>query len=78
MYSKVNKLLYLRLQWIQHHTKILGSINFLKHVPIIFLTAKSTPDDMLKGINIGARHYIAKPFGMKEVLDKVAKVLKGA
>jgi CheY-like chemotaxis protein len=47
----------------------------LKSVPLIFLTAKNHPLDVVQGINAGARHYIAKPFKMKELLDKVAHVL---
>lgn len=34
----------------------------LKHIPIIFLTAKDTEDDKLMGFNIGADDYISKPF----------------
>jgi len=47
-----------------------------KQVPIIFLTAKTGALDVIEGINAGARHYITKPFNMKELLDKVAKAIK--
>jgi len=47
----------------------------LKSVPIIFLTAKSGATDVIKGIQVGARHYITKPFKIDEVLAKVKKVL---
>ena len=47
----------------------------LKWTPIIFLTAKNHPLDVVQGINVGARHYLAKPFKMKELLDKVALAL---
>lgn len=47
----------------------------LKDVPIIFLTAKNAADDVVKGIQVGARHYLSKPFSMKDLLEKVAKVL---
>jgi DNA-binding response OmpR family regulator len=43
----------------------------LKRVPILFLTAKSSPLDVIAGINVGARHYVTKPF---KVADLVAKV----
>jgi DNA-binding response OmpR family regulator len=49
----------------------------LKNVPIIFLTAKSSPTDVIKGIQSGARHYITKPFKIDDVLAKVKKVLGG-
>lgn len=47
-----------------------------KSVPIIFLTAKSSALDVIEGINSGARHYLTKPFQMKDLLDKVAKAIQ--
>ncbi len=47
-----------------------------KSVPIIFLTARTGALDVIEGINAGARHYITKPFNMKDLLDKVAKAMK--
>jgi CheY-like chemotaxis protein len=49
----------------------------LKRTPLILLTAKNAPMEVLEGINSGARAYIAKPFKMKELIDKVG-VLVGA
>jgi DNA-binding response OmpR family regulator len=48
----------------------------LSKVPVIFLTAKSTPKDVIAGIQAGARHYLPKPFQRLELLDKVKKVLR--
>jgi CheY-like chemotaxis protein len=48
----------------------------LKWTPLILLTAKNHPLDVIQGINAGARHYLPKPFKMKELLDKVAHVLE--
>ena len=45
-------------------------------VPIIFLTAKDTENDMLTGFSVGGDDYIAKPFSIKEVLARVQSVLK--
>lgn len=45
-------------------------------VPIIFLTAKDTENDMLTGFSIGADDYISKPFSIKEVQARVKSVLK--
>ena len=45
------------------------------HVPIIFLTSRGTPKDIIAGIKAGARHYIPKPFRVTELLEKVARVL---
>ncbi len=47
-----------------------------KGIPIVFLTAKTGALDVIEGINAGARHYITKPFNMKELLEKVAKAIK--
>jgi CheY-like chemotaxis protein len=56
--------------------KHLKGINEFKQVPIIFLTARTGALDVIEGINAGARHYITKPFNMKDLLDKVAKAMK--
>lgn len=45
-------------------------------IPFIFLTARNTPADVIQGINIGARHYIQKPFSIKDLQDKVKKSLR--
>jgi len=47
-----------------------------KSVPIIFLTAKDTENDMLTGFSVGADDYISKPFSIKEVIARVKAVLK--
>lgn len=45
-------------------------------VPIIFLTAKNTENDMLTGFSLGGDDYISKPFSVKEVLARVKALLK--
>jgi CheY-like chemotaxis protein len=45
-----------------------------KAIPIVFLTAKSSPLDVIEGINAGARHYLTKPFKMTELIEKVDAV----
>lgn len=44
-------------------------------VPIIFITARDNVADKLKGFNVGADDYIAKPFSIKEVIARVQAVL---
>lgn len=46
------------------------------HIPIIFLTARDTEDDMLTGFTAGADDYISKPFSVKEVIARIKAVLK--
>ncbi|TXB62139.1 response regulator transcription factor [Phaeodactylibacter luteus] len=45
-------------------------------VPIIFLTAKTMKDDVLKGFRIGADDYISKPFNSEELLFRIQAILK--
>jgi CheY-like chemotaxis protein len=47
----------------------------LKAVPILFLTAKSMPTDLIRGIQAGARAYVTKPFKLDELRQQVAKIL---
>ena len=45
-------------------------------IPIIFLTAKDSENDMLTGFSVGGDDYISKPFSIKEVVARVKAVLK--
>jgi len=45
-------------------------------IPIIFLTAKDTENDMLTGFSVGADDYVSKPFSIKEVIARIKAVLK--
>lgn len=58
----------------QMANKIRKELN--SEVPIIFLTAKDTENDMLTGFNVGADDYITKPFSLKTVLARIKAVLK--
>jgi DNA-binding response OmpR family regulator len=57
--------------------KVLREEQGLK-VPIIFLTAKDTEDDLLHGFSVGADDYISKPFSLQEVMARVKAVLRRA
>ena len=45
-------------------------------VPIIFLTAKDTPQDRVAGLKKGADDYLTKPFNLEELLLRVQNLLK--
>ena len=45
-------------------------------IPIIMLTARSTEDDKLLGIEIGADDYVTKPFSPRELVARVRVVLR--
>jgi len=45
-------------------------------LPVIFLTAKSTPADIEKGLAMGANYYITKPFSGLDLVRKVRVCLE--
>jgi DNA-binding response OmpR family regulator len=45
-------------------------------VPIIMLTAKTTEDDKLAGLDLGADDYVTKPFSPRELVARVRAVLR--
>jgi two-component system, OmpR family, alkaline phosphatase synthesis response regulator PhoP len=46
------------------------------NVPVIFLTAKDTENDILTGFSLGADDYITKPFSVNELTARVKAILK--
>ena len=47
-----------------------------KDIPIIFLTAKSHKENIIKAFNLGADDYLTKPFSIEELLLRMDAVLK--
>lgn len=47
-----------------------------EEVPIIFLTAKTQTEDVVKGFTLGGNDYIRKPFSMEELIVRVHNLLK--
>jgi len=45
-------------------------------VPIIFLTAKTQTEDVLKGFALGGNDYIRKPFSMEELIARIQSLLR--
>lgn len=45
-------------------------------VPIIFLTAKTQTDDLVKGFSLGGNDYIRKPFSMEELIVRIENALR--
>ena len=56
--------------------KLVRQRESLKHVPIIFCTAKDTEEDLLEGFATGADDYIRKPFSMRELVARLKSVLR--
>jgi two-component system OmpR family response regulator len=44
--------------------------------PIVFLTAKDTTEDKVRGLTIGGDDYVTKPFSVEELLARIATVLR--
>ena len=51
-------------------------MEYIEGTPVIFVTAKSTPADKIKGLRLGADDYITKPFVPLEVLARVRSHLR--
>jgi two-component system OmpR family response regulator len=47
-------------------------------VPVVFLTAKDTTDDKVRGLTMGADDYVTKPFSLEEFVARVRAVLRRA
>lgn len=43
-----------------------------RHIPIIFLSAKNTPEERLQGLRLGGADYVSKPFLAEEVMARIA------
>jgi len=57
-------------------SKVLRRDAKLSRIPVIFLTAKDRPKDIVDGINAGARHYLTKPFDRDDLVAKVRSTLR--
>lgn len=45
-------------------------------IPIIFLTAKSLPEDRIEGFRLGGDDYVTKPFSTEELLFRINAIMK--
>jgi len=55
---------------------ICASLREISDVPIIMLTAKSSEDDRVKGLGLGADDYVVKPFSPRELVARVKAHLR--
>ena len=46
------------------------------NIPVIFITAKASLNDRVKGLNLGAEDYIVKPFDISELIARINVVLR--
>src|ERR1700709_759069 len=47
-----------------------------RRVPILFLTARDTTEDKVRGLTLGGDDYVTKPFSVEELLARVSSVLR--
>lgn len=47
-----------------------------EEVPVIFLTAKTQTEDVVKGFSLGGNDYIRKPFSMEELIVRMQRLLR--
>ena len=46
-----------------------------QHIPVIFLTARNTPEDILRGMQVGGNQYITKPFKSASLMKSIHQLL---
>ena len=51
--------------------KAMRHTEFLREIPVIFLTALNEPENILTGFDVGGQDYVSKPFNSKELLSRV-------
>lgn len=46
------------------------------HVPVLFLTARDTPEDKVSGLTVGGDDYVTKPFHLEELIAPIRAILR--
>jgi DNA-binding response OmpR family regulator len=47
----------------------------LRSIPVIILSSRTSPQDVVSGINAGAKYYVTKPFKLDDLLAKVRRAI---
>ena len=56
--------------------EVLRLVRRQSQVPVIMLTARTTQEDRVTGLDAGADDYLPKPFGTEELLARIRAVLR--
>jgi len=56
----------------------LGREELTRNIPVIMLTARTTEDDKVRGLDSGVDDYITKPFSARELMARIRAVLRRA
>ena len=59
-------------------TDVCSRLRVDSDIPVIMLTAKTTEDQRIRGLDLGADDYVAKPFSPRELVARVRAVLRRA
>ena len=72
-------LLDINLPWVDGYElcRVVKAHFNLKHVPLIFVSARKTQDDIDKGYQSGCDDYITKPFDVASITQKINTLLTG-
>jgi two-component system phosphate regulon response regulator PhoB len=46
-----------------------------RSIPVVFVTGQQDPSVMVKGINVGARYYVTKPYVLAELVWKLKRIV---
>jgi two-component system KDP operon response regulator KdpE len=58
--------------------EVLGRIRETSQVPVLMLTAKETETDIVRALEMGADHYVVKPFRSQELMARIKAALRRA
>ncbi len=57
-------------------TELIGRIRLKEKIPVIFLTARDSDEDVIRGFEAGADDYITKPFNVQILIQRIRAVLR--
>lgn len=58
--------------------RVIRADSVLAHVPVLVLTARSSEEDLLLGLDLGADDYMTKPFSPRELMARTRSLLRRA
>ena len=47
-----------------------------RQIPVVFLTARDSTEDKIRGLTLGGDDYVTKPFSLEEVIARIRAVLR--
>jgi two-component system aerobic respiration control protein ArcA len=70
-------LLDVNLPWVNGFElcRLIKDHHALKHVPLVLVSARNTPEDVKKGFDSGANDYVTKPFDIDYMTDTISRIL---